>query len=56
MRTQPNRYPGIVIHHNAVKGPTFVSREAVLGQFGVIWVSRGTKAWEDNGDSPAYGL
>jgi hypothetical protein len=56
MRTQPNGYPSIVIHHDAVKCPDFVSREAVLGQFGVIWVFRGTKAWEDDGDPSAYGL
>ena len=54
--TQPNGYTGIVIHHDAVKGPRFVSREAVLRQFRVVWVFRGTKAWEDDGDPSTYGL
>jgi hypothetical protein len=56
MRTQPNGYLGIVIHHDAVQGPSFVSREAVLGQLGVVWVFRGSEAWEDDGDPSAYCL
>lgn len=56
MLTQPHRYPGIVIHYEAVKGPDFVSSKPMLWELGVVRMFRGAEAREDDRNSSAYSL
>jgi len=56
MLTQPDRYPGVIIHYDAVKGPDFVSSEPMLRELGVVRVFRGAEAREDDRNSSAYSL
>jgi hypothetical protein len=54
--TQPDRYSGIIIHYNPVKGPDFVSSKPMLREFGVVGVFRGAEAREYDRNSSAYSL